>query len=550
MRTEHSGVSIASAVLLVALSAPISALNNITITVHAGQQQVFKGFGTSIDNWGGFNNLPDASKDEISRLMWGPAGLNFQVLRLWSYMNRDAASMAATYGQVISYARKYNPDIRLLLAPTADNPGDLQSYARHYVDMIAGMRDDHGIVMNATGMCNEPNIGDYFTPEGMRDLVKQFREELDSRGLQDVAIVAPEVSSIDPRGYEYFDAIRNDPDAMDALTAISGHSYNMSMTREMADYVAETGKEYWMTEGSSNGYEAEKDDYQATKAAARILSEINLRTNYWVWFFGYGTYRDNDNATQIIAYWRDSGDYVQFLKYYYIQQISMVMEPGALVRTAETDREQSQDKYMEWTYGQKPYVTAAAALNPDSTWGIGVINCTDIGTTDWSDGHCCGDSWYAGDPIGWGYDAETFDITVHVEELAKAGDVEFRMYRSNKGSFSVTINPKEILCFRSVEPVGVFPVSVRRIAGRGRREENVLTFTRAGRQVARLHAVADGRAAIIDATGRTVREFLVSGRHATTFEIAGLPSGTYVVRVEGGGLGSYARRLLVGPERF
>jgi len=113
------------------------------------------------------------------------------------------------------------------------------------------------------------------------------------------------------------------------------------------------------------------------------------------------------------------GDHYQ---YYYYQQLSRTFAVGAVFRASRSDAEGN----MTYTYGKKPRLTAAAARNPDGTWGIGLSNYTSPAFQD------------ADDPKDFavhnsGYAARTFAVAVRVPELARVKTLRFAVRRSNSG---------------------------------------------------------------------------------------------------------------------
>ena len=108
---------------------------------------------------------------------------------------------------------------------------------------------------------------------------------------------------------------------------------------------------------------------------------------------------------------------------------------------------------MTWARGHTPRITAAAARNPDGSWGIGISDYTsnDFPHNDWNE------TSIRGKP------AQSFAVTVKVEELAKAGELRFEARRigpqtkdsppepvtMRDGQLTVTINPFELVTLRS-----------------------------------------------------------------------------------------------------
>jgi len=102
--------------------------------------------------------------------------------------------------------------------------------------------------------------------------------------------------------------------------------------------------------------------------------------------------------------------------------LSRTFAVGAVFRASRSDAEGN----MTYTYGKKPRLTAAAARNPDGTWGIGLSNYTSPAFQD------------ADDPKDFavhnsGYAARTFAVAVRVPELARVKTLRFAVRRSNSG---------------------------------------------------------------------------------------------------------------------
>jgi hypothetical protein len=114
---------------------------------------------------------------------------------------------------------------------------------------------------------------------------------------------------------------------------------------------------------------------------------------------------------------------------------------------------------MTWTHDHKPRLVVAAARNPDGSWGIGI--------TDYTSDAFPPHFWYPGKP------AQSFVVTVKVEELAEAGELRFEarrigpQFRSPReepvtmrdGQLTITINPLELVTLRSVSPSMASPES-------------------------------------------------------------------------------------------
>ena len=372
-----------------------------TITVGALGRQTFRGLGTSLGNWGGdYGKLTAAERDRLAGLAWG--GLRMRTLRLWINLDEYAPTPEARH--TADFRRRYVDSgivadfrrlggVELLLAPDAmpawlkeKRPGGPQDfalradavapYARLIAEFIAQVRAETGVALTATGLQNEPNDLDRIDAHQMPALVVALRRELDARGLAAVGIIAPEAANVDSTFTDAADRLRADPAAWGALAGLASHSYGMAATPEAARRVAAPDgsnlKDYWMTEASDNGPEAPGDAARAASLAGRFLNDMNQRTTHWVHFLGFEAPDPNDNATRLIAYTPGPLRLTIFHKYYYYRQLAHAFDPGAVFRACESATEGP----MTWTYGRKPRLTAAAAVNPDGSWALALVNFT------------------------------------------------------------------------------------------------------------------------------------------------------------------------------
>ncbi|MES2465290.1 MAG: glycoside hydrolase [Armatimonadota bacterium] len=421
----------------------------VTITVEPGARQTFRGFGASLGNWGGeYQSLSPANRALLSQSLW--RDLRFNTLRLWFNTDkyaptrgaRDLAEFRRCYvdSGLIADAQK-NGVTTLLLAPDAvppymaekrtDNSGSAQTgmalkesetdnYAVLVADFIDQLKKQTGITITVTGVQNEPNNLERFTPSQIVRVTRRLRSELDRRGLQSVKIISPEAGNVDTIFYETVDALRADPIAWRGIVGIASHSYNNSTTPDIAERIAGTGKEYWQTEASDNGPEEPGDALRAATLASRFLNDMNHRVTHWIHFIGFDVADPRDNATRIFAFTRTPFQLIRYQKQAYYQQLSRTFDVGSVFRRSTSDLEGD----MTYTYGKKPRVTVAAARNPDGTWGIGISNFTSPTFED------------AEDPKNFekhnsGYSARTFTVIVRIPEIATRETVAFTLHRSN-----------------------------------------------------------------------------------------------------------------------
>ena len=443
--------------IILALTRPrggaASAQTPYILTVNSGALQTLKGWGASQDDsTAEINTLPAAAvsqmEDEVYR------DLRFNCLRLWVASNPPAtvASMKAEFYDrfvttgVLSAIQSRGVST-LLLAPAYGNSAPTEAmsdYAGRIAEFILEIKQEKGVQINVTGVANEPN----FTPDQMRDAVKYLRQGLDSRGLSDVTIIAPESANNDGTAQSIITGIKSDSVAWAGLRGIATHSYNMAASTAIASTVSGANKEFWITEAGSDNPELAVDDGHAATIGARFLNDMNHMVDHWFWFIGWGSSNNlagNGDAATLIIYDRKAGSVFHNLKYYYLKQLAWTFDLGAQFRSCTSATEGS----MLYTYGQKPAINATAAQNPDGSWSVAVVNDTGVAYTP-------GITAY--------YPAASYAVTITINELANAGAMRFQIHRSsaseknadegtyvaNNGVLTFNIAPKELVTLRSI----------------------------------------------------------------------------------------------------
>jgi O-glycosyl hydrolase len=275
------------AVMVMGVTVALAA-EQVTLTVFPGARQMFAGLGVSENNAElSYVNLSPTQRQTLSHALWHD--LNLKVFRLWL---GDDPSADAMYQNIVKrYVDSHlvedalkNGVTELLLAPEGSKLYT-REYAARYADVIKRLRDEKGVRITTTGICNEPNNFDpKITPRQATAAVKFFREELDKRGLDDVKIVATEHSFCDQEALAHIQGIKDDPAAWDVLAGISTHSYSMAANREIVSLVVGSGKSYWITEAGDNGPEDLHDTKRALTMSGRFLSDMNHLVTHWVWF--------------------------------------------------------------------------------------------------------------------------------------------------------------------------------------------------------------------------------------------------------------------------
>lgn len=421
-----------------------------TVTVQSGAQQTFMGFGVSDTEGFTLSSIPAAARGQMASAVYHDLGT--KVFRMWvnSSPSVSEATMKSTFyasyvdsGAIANVVS--NGVTILLLAPARgeSEPTDsLTAYASKVAQFIADVKSERGIVINVTGVANEPQN---WTPAEITTTVKALRSDLDGLGLTSVAIISPESASADSSCDAKLDAMHSDTTCWNGLTGIASHSYNMAATS--AESSRTFGKQYWITEASDDGNELPENENFASTISARFLNDMNHLVTHWVFFIGFdyssNIQTDNDTATKLMVYNGASSSISTNLKYFYFKQLLATFDVGAVFRQSVSSSESD----MAYTYGQKPRINAAAAVNPDGSWAIGIVNDTGIGSSGIS-------TWYA---------AQNTNVTITVNELAGTGNKNFTLYYSQagqhfvnggtvtmvNGSITVAVAAKELICLRS-----------------------------------------------------------------------------------------------------
>ena len=421
---------------------------SITLNVSSQPAQQFEGFGCSMVDLSR-TKMPDSARAEMFDQVFGDLHMN--VLRLWAEAdtNRTVALMKTDFYRnyvdsgVIADTQKRGVTT-LLLAPARGEklPTEpMHEYVRKLAEFIQGVKSERGIRINVTGIANEP---DGFKPNQMAEAVRVLRRELNARSLQDVQIIAPEWASADNSALRCIAGIKADPEAWAALRGIATHSYNMAATPDFPKIITGTDKQYWMTEASDNGNESETDVNRAASISARFLNDMNYGVTHWVYFIGFydspDVTKDQDNATKFMVYDFKQQRIFRHLKYDWFRQLRAAFPNGSRIYPLKA----TPGGDLVFTYGQKPYLNAAAAQRPDGGWSLGMVNLSGVKPNT---------------SISKWYPATTLNVTWHVTGLAADEAVSFSIFRSDvarrfvsdgkatmtKGGLSLILRPGELV---------------------------------------------------------------------------------------------------------
>ncbi len=470
---------LAAAVLTPLCAAVVAANEPVTLTVLGEPRQQYLGFGMGSLRRTDFTTLPSTVKDEIVKFLHQDLKIRHIRMWIWMWYGCEGANDPYCYdyhfpywADYLEHAMKYSDDLVLSFAPTGDPQGEMRSYANKYVELLARMNKgfaELGLpLVRATGIANEPDVGDNLLPGEVPELTTWYRRLLDANGLDSVKVIAPENSACNWKAYDFVTAVKDNPEAMEALGAFATHSYNESITEEMerivGDEILSGRKEYWMTEAADDGPEGWYDTEQATSVIARFLADVNHLANVWIFFLGNIGERESDwgmdgktnNRITLLLYRKEWNDWRPLLKCWYIKQLNATFDLYCRFRKAHTNLYdpdgrwwRREDSTMVWAFGQKAPLYGAVAANPDGSYAIGITNYT--GKIDPR-------------PFAQVRGTTVFDATVRVEELADRGEIKLAMHRCDSiepfihfvdtitmrnGEFTVTVEPMTFLTFRS-----------------------------------------------------------------------------------------------------
>jgi len=547
-----SAIGACSVVSMMTVAATLHAATPFTVTVQSGARQTFRGFGASHVNEDGSYELMSAeNRAELAKYYFSPAGADMRIVRCWTTLDPAAAGegdgrdnvewFVYRFKQVIEDARAVQPELIVLMAPDYSKNnhtfGDHTAYAAGYANIIKRLKTEHDIIVDATGIANEPNG---VSPSIINDMVKKFREQLDAQGLENVKVIAPETSS---GGYkEQLNAFMNDAAALAALDGFSQHSYNDAVEKATGDLVAQAQQkkgstlEFWQTESSSDKLSGDNNDSVATILMATILGDLNNMVTHWVYFVGFAP--GNSGSYLVSINTSDENGFRPLLQMTYLKQLSAAFRVGAKMRRCMADQALPRPE-MTWQFGQKPAVVVGAAVNADDTWAIAIVNSTGLGTTN---------EWQ-GSRIGYSYPAQTFDVTVKVEELA-GKDVELTQFHSNVsdkiaqdgkvtmegGSITLTVEPRNLvtLCTPAVVSIQERHTGEQRGELEIRQQRGLVRIT----LPTAMHSLVE----VIDVRGRRAGICKEVGRDIM-LNTAQYAPGTYLIRVSTP-RGVYAARIL------
>lgn len=421
-----------------------SATEQVRVTVGTTPMQEFKGFGSN--NRTLLPETPDACKELITRTLWYDTPFTmFRFFRVliteWSdeyIINYFREGLMDQYGISAETAARHpglpaDWKLKVLMNPTGTMV-DPYTWAERLAHVIDTLEQEYNIQIEYTGVGNEPNQHAYtwaapIKSKDMPAVVKAVKAALQAKGLNHVKVICPGASNVDNYMWEVVAAIQADPEALAALDAWEYHAYNMSMVQVTYNDIIKDGKEIIQSEASlPEGDHDWVDSMAAAQLSCRFLADMNFGVHYWLHWLDAREHIIRYAGSKIIAYNQFTGEIKPHLKFYYFRQLARTFPPGTIMRKSLTDLDQnprygrSSDKYMEYWYGLKIPMSAAAGRRPDGTWGMAAVNHTESRFTEY------GSSYYP---------KEDFDVTFYIEELKDSGNIKLAVWKSNNSELEV-----------------------------------------------------------------------------------------------------------------
>ena len=364
-------------------SLTLTAQPQVRLSVTADTMQTFLGLGFSIHR-AKTSYLPSAPT-VFSRLYEESFG-SFRHLVFWSYIENPSER-----DQVIAAATQAG--LQGIIVNTTGEPPSPEAHAQTLFLEIHEYQLA-GYPIYGTTIMNKPNTDESDTrrqtPAFLATATKLLRAKLDSAGYTHIKIGGPSTVEwapyLDPtaggaaHGYSfvpgdnmmYLQGLMADTAAWAALDAIDFQSYGWSIDTTIQQIAEAHGKELWVTLAALDGLNNQNGAVFLSPAiAANCLANLNhgvATWNHWVWdqLINFSTGQPNHRMR-------------------YLQQIGQQFERGARFRRVWADSGQvSRD--MFWNYydinnpaqNRQPEVVAAAAMNPDRSLTIAVVNLTGI----------------------------------------------------------------------------------------------------------------------------------------------------------------------------
>lgn len=375
----------------------------VTITVNPEILNTFKGIG--------YNITSDLSMAGYKSIKGNPSlrhkffesfikEANFQNLVLWGskwWYDYETGVLNQDYMTYLKEAVQYGGIKHIIHNPTDKYyPKGLHTPFYEQLDFqtnIAKKLDDAGIKLYGMTYKNKPNTNESGTFKQNQDSVamgiRLQRKMLNNIGLTTIKMSGPTTVEWHPRNpnpnsggdvYDYKDgdtelylnAIIDSVGALDALDAFDKESYGDGMTTWYYNKAKQYKKDLWVMLSATEDVGANDNDiYMPSVVAATLTSDINHGVSIWNTWLSYRLLVDKTLEPKPL--------------YYYLKNVSTKFQSGASIKKCISFPALPTED-MHWNYFNhedpsnylQPKISAAACLNPDSTWSVSLVNTTGI----------------------------------------------------------------------------------------------------------------------------------------------------------------------------
>jgi hypothetical protein len=412
-------------------STNLIAQKDFGIEVKNKQMQKFLGLGFTIHKGKAYFNPTNSSVKE--KLYKGTfTGMNSVVF--WSYVE-----VPTDRDKFIKTGMQYG--LKRVIVNTTGYPKTPMEHANTLLKEIKEYITA-GIPVYGTTIMNKPNTDESDTKRQVYSFVpetaKLLRFKLDSAGYKNIKIGGPSTVEwypyIDPvqngaaHGYSfkegdnmaYLNAIIKDTAALRIFDAFDFQSYGWSVSKQVQQMADSLGKDLWVTLAATDGKNNDNGDaILCPISAANCLANLNHGVsswNHWVW-------------DQLVNFTTGEPN----LRMKYLQLIGSNIKEGAIFRSTVAEHAKTPAD-MQWNFFNmikpseniQPEIVAAAALNPDSTWTVALVNLTGVHAQHFASVYLASE-------------AKTLNGTITIRELEGKGQVQFKMSKLNmQGNLSAT----------------------------------------------------------------------------------------------------------------
>ena len=265
----------------------------------------------------------------------------------------DALVLAKKYGADIFEAFSNSPPYFMTKSgcssggedPNVDNldKENYDEFAAYLADVVLYLENTYDIGFSTLEPMNEPDTdfwiyggwqeGCHFDAESHSDMIMAARRALDERGLQRIGIAAADETNI-WRMSENIANVYTD-EALETLTQINTHSYQVGSYESLRDAAIDAGKKLYMTEVDGDGATGENAGNMgpALWFSKKITDDLRgLEANAWIMWqpiaMAYPYSHRDTGYWNISQYDPETKSVERFKKYYAFMHYTKFIRPG------------------------------------------------------------------------------------------------------------------------------------------------------------------------------------------------------------------------------